>query len=482
MSKKLFTVALLLFVYFAYASSTFSSTDPDRAYGEILGRTIDDVVRNIHSVDPASPLSHVHVMAIMCQELPSLRINQKNYAGYTYGLMQVTNRTSKYLLDGTMAQGRCTYINNLENGECSNPKARLSNIRCSIELGACLLNDILKRCRGDMVCVFNEYNQGDPRKPAVGLSKYVAAYNSIVQGQLCPQSKARPVVWQELFSTIKKITGGVFDPNKIIAASIPNSPWAKDITSAMLSGQYQENPQSFWGSLLSKTGFDKWFSQDSGSGTSYQGTSGSSGSNNSIYKGDYFYQDDNRDNFSEDFSKSSSFDAEYENTHYDQGTLEPENSKYSDTFLHCLPSTLEKGEPFLISYNCPSGSESVETKGFESKTLKALLKMSAKESKLYEVSCKKPGVNINLKCQSKVIDPAILEFSIKPGNPNIGDLITVTWTTQDFKSCRLTNKDKSLIRSAISGEAVFTLEKDADKLTLLCETETGRTISKEIEI
>ncbi len=485
MNKKLFTVALLLFVYFAYASSTFSSTDPDRAYGEILGRTIDDVVRNIHSMDSASPLSHVHVMAIMCQELPSLRINQRNYAGYSYGLMQVTDRTSKALLNGQMVQGRCTYINNLENGECSNPKARLSNIRCSIELGACLLNDILKRCRGDMVCVFNEYNQGDPRKPAVGLSKYVAAYNAIVQGQLCPQAKARPVVWQELFSTVKKITGGVFDPSKIIAASIPNSPWAKNITTAMLSGEYQENPQSFWGSLLSKTGFGKWFSQDSGHGTSYQSTSGSSdssGSNNSIYKGDYFYQDDKSDAFSEDFSKLSSFDAEYENTQYNQGTLESENSKYSGAFLHCLPTTLEKGEPFLISYSCPTETESVETKGFESKTLKALLKMSAKESKLFEVSCKKSGVNIKLKCQSKVINPAILEFSIKPSNPNIGDLITVTWSTQDFKSCKLTNKDKSLLRSALSGEAVFELDKNSEKLSLLCETETGRIISKEIEI
>ncbi len=482
MSKKLF-IFILLPLFLVNYTVVFSGYDFETEYGKALGKTLDDVVKNIHAQFPDSRLTPSHVLAVMCRELPSLRIDKRNSEGRREGLMQVIDSTARALLNGSMANGKCTYINRLENGACADINSRVSNPRCSIEMGACLLNDILTRCNGDFICAVNEYNTGNPRKRAIGQAEYLKNLYDFSNGILCSKASYRPKVWQAMFDTVRILSGtGFSNYNDVPAVLSNNSPWTGIAEERHLQQQYQENPQSFWGSLLSKVGFDKWFSQDSGSGTSYQSTSGSSGSNNSIYKGDYFYQDDNSDSFSEDFSKSSSFDAEYENTQYDQGTLEPENSKYSDAFLHCLPSTLEKGEPFLISYNCPSGSESVETKGFESKTLKALLKMSAKESKLYEVSCKKPGVNINLKCQSKVIDPAILEFSIKPSNPNIGDLITVTWTTQDFKSCRLTNKDKSLTRSAISGEAVFTLEKDADKLTLLCETETGRTISKEIEI
>lgn len=209
-------------VYIASVSSLES-------IGSRLGQTVHEVVLNIRANDrdkgQRSYLTHAHVLAVMCQENPRLDIDIVNGEGRREGLTQVIPSTARGLLSGQMAGGECAYVSRLENGICANPEARISNPRCSIELGACLYNYELKRVRGDAKLAYNAYNTGRSDRRANGQSDFVRGYNASVNGQLCAKADNNLSVWRAMNTKVAELTGGQFKTDGAAHSSISVAGW-----------------------------------------------------------------------------------------------------------------------------------------------------------------------------------------------------------------------------------------------------------------
>ncbi len=207
-------------------------------YGARLGVTVDEVVKSIRYQDKKngekSYITHRHIMALMCQENPWLNIRINNGQGFSRGnqegLTQVIDRTARGLLRGSMARGRCTYVNKLENGACSDIRARVNNPRCSIELGACYYNEKLKQARGNPYYAFVGYNTGSIYRAykANGLSSFIRGYNALASGKLCAKARANPQTWIGMYKKIAELTGGTFKTDDAQHIPISSMNWPKD--------------------------------------------------------------------------------------------------------------------------------------------------------------------------------------------------------------------------------------------------------------
>ncbi len=240
-------------------------------YGTKLGQTVHEVVLSIHKADEhygrPKLITHAHVMAVMCQENPKLNIAVNNGQGFSRGnqegLTQVIDATAKRLLNGKAASGRCTYINQLEKGICSDIRARVSNPRCSIELGSCYFNEKLQQAGGDSMRAYVGYNTGSVKSSpskANGLTDFVRGYNAIAKGGLCAKARSNISVWKAMWQRIAELTNGQFKTDgaehiMTSTAGWPTSPdsiptvknigntWWKSITGQQVA-QSQTQPQS----------------------------------------------------------------------------------------------------------------------------------------------------------------------------------------------------------------------------------------------
>ncbi len=163
------------------------------------------------------------------------------------------------------------------------------------------------------------------------------------------------------------------------------------------------------------------------------------------------------------------------------------NVNTSDTFYNkdkhmlCIPSDPEKGEEFLLWFRCPSGY-SMEENNFDANSNYGLIKLTASESKTYNMKCKKLSNEYTDSCKIEILDPKITSFSITPSNPQDGQEIIVKWDTQDMSRCVLLSEKQGVLSGARFGEVTTNAEKN-DTIKLYCKSKNGlKTIEKKINI
>ena len=371
-------VANLLFILiiFSFASIVYANGNIKTSYfdtasnsvGEILGNVVNDVVLNIHAQDPNSLLSQAHVMAIMCQELPSLDAYQFNSEGRLEGYTQVIDSTYQGLIDGTIANGACSYIANIENGACRDPQSRIDNARCSIELGACLYNSLLTKCNGDIACAYNAYNTGSIYKQANGLYDFTQGYNNLIRGRICAKAEYNKPVWESLYATVYRLTDGKL--NTGLAEYIQKSP----INLVRGSGELTDNNKSW---------IDRFKDMFLPSSNSVNVNNNDS---NIINGNSLLETKQNNKNGLNHTSTGKSI------------SLDPEKGA-----MYCVPSEVSPNEEFLLTYLCPSGSVFKQSENFNAKEPYGILKMRAYRTTNYSITCKKDsGEEITASCLVKV--------------------------------------------------------------------------------
>ena len=482
-----FKRAVLLFMLFAVTSLTYAYNDINelaKRYGEMLGLTVNDVVKNIHARHPNSKLTQAHVLAVMCQELPSLNPGKLNSEGRLEGLTQVIDSTFRGLINGSMAGGACRYIATLENGECGRPEGRINNPRCSIELGACLFDHLLSRCNGDVVCAYNAYNTGSPYRRANGLSDFVAGYNAFISGGICKKASARLGVWQSMVKTIHDITGGVYKPENIIAELIPHSQYMDEFSPTM----YQSQPQqSFWQRIFNfgqgSQGYENSSSYNSSSQQVQKTSTASKNSyNNQVLSPSDIFTNSNNSSTNASITSISNKENSFDIDGTENNTESVLQSSSSNGHLRCFPKTVELGEPYIVAYECPAGYSLSKTDipGASGSAFLTLLSADKKDTQM-SLTCQGQNEKIHFSCSVSVIEPMIETFSVEPANPKPGDTIRIFWSAKDVKTCLVSNKDGSFKRTGKRGEAYLKYTK-GDTLAILCQSKTLKNIKKEISI
>ncbi len=208
--KYRFAVVVLSVFIFTVVHAAFLTAD----YGRHLAKIVDDTVKTIHATVPNSYITHADVLTIMCIEQRSLNISNSSAASRATGakgLTQVTVntfnsqvRSNKYFRD-FVSRTNCT-ADKLDKDP-----------RCSIESGARIFNDLLKRYNGDRNMAAGAYHGGPgavisktqykgPKTTKYANEWFPACFNRIKNGQ-APESTE---VWKALVSEVARITGGTF--------------------------------------------------------------------------------------------------------------------------------------------------------------------------------------------------------------------------------------------------------------------------------
>ena len=470
-------------------------------YGAKLGVTIDEVVKSLRYQDKKnghrSYITHRHIMAMMCQENPKLNIRINNGQGFSRGnqegLTQVIDKTARGLLYGKMAGGRCRYVARLENGVCADLRARVNNPRCSIELGACYLNDKLKQARGNPYLAFVGYNTGSIRKTGAvnGGSAFNRGYDALSRGKLCAKARANPQTWSAMYKKIAELTGGTFKTGdaehipissmnwpknaskwptpRSIGKSWWNSPAGRTISKAF-GGQPQPQPQQ------PPQQSQKQMSSPQGQASQGQAPSQQSGSlggtQGTVENPTITSTDDNENRKSDDIEPTYGS--------IDGGTV-TENAKASIT---CK----EDGQNVKISWSCPSSttvSRGIATKGWHFNTHGAgagVVKLPIMFGAEYTVQCisgHKIVSTDNCSVQSytdDTIGSGVLKNNIPIGvvmhiEYNKGNVI---WSTLGTDSCTIKAGNKTA-----SGDAGVLYIGKPQKNTLIkleCDTINGKAI------
>ena len=303
-------------------------------------------------------------MAIMCQELPSLNTGRPNSEGRLEGYTQVTNSTFKGLINGSVAGGACSYIANLENGECADPESRVKNARCSIELGACLFNQLLTKCDGDEACAYNIYNTGSPYKQANGLSDFLQGYQNLVKGQICAKSTYNKPVWDSIYYTVARLTGGRFNTDSAQIVQVSK----RNLKTSVEDKAYMKDPD-----LNKTTIFDRLQNMLSSSG----GKQTQEGDPGDVISGGSLLNNSSPNNYDNNTPS--------DDTQISSLALDPEKGA-----MYCMPKEMTQNEEFLLAYLCPGGTEFEKVLNFTATDSYGVVKLRAGESKKYSVVCKKP--------------------------------------------------------------------------------------------
>ena len=489
------TVFVILFTFSIYPFVTLANRAPTAEYGRYLAKVVDDVVKTIHATEPKSFITHADILAIMCVEQRSLNISNSSAASRAAGAKGLTQVTLS-----TFA----TYAKSNRHGfgafvartHCTADKLS-SDPRCSIEAGARIFDDLLVRFNGDRNMAAGAYNGGpggvisktqyknaEAAKYATQL--FPACYNKVRNGR----NPAGTQVWQALLSEVSKITNGTFGLHGVAAQLVPYIAGSSQFLKQYLAQTPAQ--QSFWQRYFG--GLFYGSNQQGGSSTMAR-------SSNSAYDparpGDHIRADTvlrgdkvkSPEVFFTDSEQASG------NKRQDQGaekidtsTSNGENGKMgltenSKLTMKCLPSIVEPGEPFIVAYSCPADTTEVKELGIGSSGAKTYLsKKTSTHSQEYSVTCRSSNNVQTMRCKITVAKPQINNFTITPVNPVFGDKVTVTWSTDNVKSCVLSDNTGHIKRSSTSGSVDFVYNDNVHDLRLICSGLTGRVVRKTIQL
>ncbi len=361
--------SLLIIFTFVFAGFAYALTTPQE-YADYLAKTVDDVVSTIHATVPGAEIDHSDVLAIMCMEQQSLNIGIDSSAG-AKGLTQVMPGT----FNGYVRQNIQGFGNFARATGCTAEKLA-TDVRCSIEAGARIFNELLMRYNGDRTKAAIAYNAGPGRVGSATLPKETQDYayrklpackNPIVEGR----SPVANEIWQRLVQRVKEITGGKFSISgiaKVVLYQAGNQPF-----DSFTYGQTSK-PKSFLDKLLSGDlfgGGSKNTRTDSGKGV--------------LTSRDIFASGkvSNGNNVSVNVSGSK---------------INPDTK---EMILYCLPARVEVQEPALVAFVCPSGTS--EAKSTDVDILNGdkygILKIYPKETKDYSVTCVSKTETVTKTCK-----------------------------------------------------------------------------------
>lgn len=455
--------------------------------GTRIGNIVNDVVLDIRAHHPGTPLTHAHVLAIMCQELPSLNASQVNSEGRVEGYMQVIDSTFEGLINGSYAGGACRYVASLENGACADPNSRMTNARCSLELGACLYSYNLMQAGGDAALAYNTYNTGSPNRRANGLADFVAGYNNLTQGVACSKSSYNRPIWGAIMETVSALTGGTFktDDAQHIAVSASNLTQAlttmvgggttNNILGGLLSSLNSSNSSGTTNPIASFLGLGN--SPSGSSGTSASGSSGGSGTQSSGVS--------TNTNTTSDASVIAQTDAIISNAYGDVSYVTPVSAVANSNTeqLLCLPALTQANEPALLAWYCPSGV-AASTNFTTDDTSYGLIEITPAETTTYSLTCNArtdTATPTEHTCTITIINPSLALQS--PDAVTAGASANIYWSSIDTTACTLTSNTNSTFRRVgISGDIQSHAIYEDTTFTLECETKSGSLISKEVSV
>jgi hypothetical protein len=486
--------------------------------GERIGSVVHDVVRNIRAKHPGSQLTHAHVLAVMCQELPSLRMDEINSEGRAEGMTQVITKTYKGLVSGQGASGSCSYIAGLENGECANPDSRVTNTRCSIEAGACLFDYELTRCNGNVSCAYNAYNTGSPNKRANGANDFITGYQNLIRGTVCDKASNNTGVWAAIMQTVSKLTDGTFKTEDAIHIAVSALNLRGMIPEAVFSSSNGiTGSQGFWennpiGNLL---GFSSSPGESSSGDSSSVGSSVQKGPISSSYGNTSGNTSSSQSSQSSPSSPFSAFNTSGGSGGSSggsfNGTSNNESGSLSDNFrtndgedsatagisatspqttatlsiddlaptLLCLPNPINAGEAAILMWACRDSSDSSALTADDTSnpvdTINDTIgtaRVTPNGDTTYTLTCDK---GTQSSCTVEVANPA-LAILTTPSSATRGQTVTISWKTKDTNACIVTSSDpnhQNFSRQGVEGDAVSPTLTRNTTFVLTCETVTG---------
>lgn len=459
-----------------------------QAYGEKLGDSVHHAVLNIRAHVPNSHITHADVLSIMCVENAGLNANVCASAG-DCGLTQVIEGTFNMYVNRNA--GNCGYIRTSFSGSVSH--SNLSNPRLSIEVGACIFNDALRKCGGDRSCAYHIYNSG--RK---GGSPYVNRFNTCYEHTRIGKQfqKIGSTIWGDLIKKVSELTGGTFKTEDALNIPISASGWSST----------QLNPQEHWKQITSG-----W--QNSSLGQLFGGQSGlgggSGGGSSSGYQSGYqssssgTQQQSGSTHQTSNSWGSSTGDTDENYTNIASTESDPTSSDSSSAnstylpgkpLLNCLPNIVIKDEPALIFWQCRDGADTALLS--ESATGQASeldpagkARVSPSETTEYKLTCGSSSTSeqvTSATCNIEVIDPALALISSKKSVP-MWESVNLSWSSIDTQGCELNSDDNNskhvdwrrygssgdVLSHAITKETVF---------TLTCTTVTGMQKEKSVVV
>ena len=486
--KKAVSIAvfLLLVTYSAaYAYVKSASTE----YGKYLAKTIDDVVRTIHATEKKSYITHADILALICVEQRSLNITKSSGAG-ARGLTQVM----PYTFNDYYRTNRHGFRDFIIRTHCTVDKLS-SDPRCSIEAGARVFDDLLVRFHGNRNMAAGAYHGGPgavisstvykgPKTQAYAVNWYPSCYNVVANGNAPSKSK----IWKALISELAYLTRSTFGVNGVHPQLVDYTAGNQSFVKRYLL-ETQNKPIL---KQLVNIGYNPSETQDYGTQTvsnTHAPYGGADASEiNNLYSGS-----------SATYKNTSNAPIERAETFFIKQT-QPQTrsqefiskqrerrpavaSNQSKVYMACFPSFVEPGEPFIVAYSCPAGTTEVKDSAIGAGGAKTYLsKKTATHSQEYSVTCRSPQREQTVRCKITVAKPQINNFTITPVNPVFGDKVTVTWSTDNVKSCILSDDKGQVKRTANNGSANFIYERGIHDLTLSCTALTGRIIRKTIQL
>jgi len=153
--------------------------------------------------------------------------------------------------------------------------------------------------------------------------------------------------------------------------------------------------------------------------------------------------------------------------------------------LLCLPDPVSAGEDAIIMWACRDGAYTTQGENFDTgeKMIGSTI-VSPNEDTLYSVTCinKEEAENTSASCEINVANPA-LALVTTPTSVKRGEKVSITWRTNDIKSCALTSKAfPSFEKNGIEGEVVSPRLTTHTVFTLSCETDTGQLEEKKVSV
>ncbi len=148
------------------------------------------------------------------------------------------------------------------------------------------------------------------------------------------------------------------------------------------------------------------------------------------------------------------------------------------SYIKCIPAAAKESEPALVVFSCPSSYELVDN-NLNVSTDYGIINVSV-ENKTYYIDCKSGDYVERYECSFKAFSPAILQFYIEPSNPNLDELVKVTYETRDTRQCKLF-VNANLVKNDLSGSYTFKYKGDTN-IKLICEGNDGFLLTKDLKI
>ncbi len=139
----------------------------------------------------------------------------------------------------------------------------------------------------------------------------------------------------------------------------------------------------------------------------------------------------------------------------------------------CLPAVKYKNEPAIIAYKCPDAGDLLSSSFGATDDSGVLIRNSLNTEEYIDCKAGSSGSTQRFTCSVSEIDPQILEFTISPVKPALGQKVYLKVSTKDMKSCFVSNRDSSVSQKGLNFEFNFINNYKSDSFLLTCLDASG---------